>query len=166
MNKADILTLFDYNFWANERVLDATAKVTAEQFSAPTNTSHGSLKGTLVHILAAEVVWRLRFEKGVSPPALLSESEFASLDLLVERWRREEKAMRAYLNSVQDEDLHRSVRYATTRGVPYENTLWTLLVHVVNHGTQFRAEAAIALTGYDQSPGDLDMILFFRENEQ
>ncbi len=52
MNKADILTLFDYNYWANERVLDATAKVTAEQFSAPTHTSHGSQKGTLVDILA------------------------------------------------------------------------------------------------------------------
>jgi hypothetical protein len=34
---------------------------------------------------------------------------------------------------------------------------------VVNHGTQSRAEAGIALTLFDQSPGDLDMILFFRE---
>jgi uncharacterized damage-inducible protein DinB len=37
------------------------------------------------------------------------------------------------------------------------------LVHMVNHGTQFRAEAGIALTAYGQSPGDLDLLLYFRE---
>ncbi len=166
MNKANILTLFDYNYWANERVLNSAAKVTSEQFSAPTNTSHGSLKGTLVYILAAEVVWRLRCEKGVSPPALLSESEFASLDILVERWREEEKAMQAYLNSLQDKELNQPVRYTTTKGVRCENILWHLLVHIVNHGTQFRAEAGVALTDYGQSPGDLDLIFFFREHKQ
>jgi uncharacterized damage-inducible protein DinB len=37
------------------------------------------------------------------------------------------------------------------------------LAHVVNHGTQSRSEAAVLLTEYGQSPGDLDLILFLRE---
>ncbi len=60
VNQADIITLYDYNFWAKERVLRAAAGVTAEQFSALAPVSHGSLRGTLVHTYAAEVVWRLR----------------------------------------------------------------------------------------------------------
>ena len=43
------------------------------------------------------------------------------------------------------------------------NVLWNLLAHVVNHGTQFRGEAGVALAAYGQSPGDLDLLLFFRE---
>ncbi len=71
--------------------------------------------------------------------------------------------MKAYLETLQDNDLFKTVRYATMKGEPYENMLWHLLVHVVNHGTQSRSEAAVVLTGYGHSPGDLDMLFYFRE---
>lgn len=56
----NVLTLFDYNYWANHRVLEAAEKITSEQFTAPAKLSHGSVRGALAHILAAEIVWRLR----------------------------------------------------------------------------------------------------------
>ena len=71
--------------------------------------------------------------------------------------------MRAYLAGLSEEDLQRRVRYRTVRGVEYEHLLAEILTHVVNHGTQTRAEAGIALTAYGQSPGDLDLILYIRE---
>ena len=43
--------------------------------------------------------------------------------------------------------------------------LWQLLLHMVNHSMQFRSEASILLTAYHQSPGDLDMLIFQREQQ-
>jgi uncharacterized damage-inducible protein DinB len=115
-----------------------------------------------VHILSAEWIWRLRCQQGVSPPTLLNEADFPTLESLRRLWRAEEDAMRAFLAGLRDEDLAGVVRYTTTRGVSHENMLWHLLVHVVNHGTQFRAEAGVLLSEYGQSPGDLDLIAFLR----
>jgi uncharacterized damage-inducible protein DinB len=44
-------------------------------------------------------------------------------------------------------------------GVP----VWQMLVHVVNHGTQHRAEAAALLTAEGRSLGELDMINYAEE---
>jgi uncharacterized damage-inducible protein DinB len=163
MNKSDILTLFDYNYWANARVLNAAANLTPERFTAPAELSHGSVRGALVHTWGAEMVWRLRCAEGISPAALPDESAFPTVEVLRARWADEERKMRVYLNSLSDEALQHTVSYRTTQGVAYHNVLWNLLAHVVNHGTQFRSEAAVALTAFGQSPGDLDLLRYFRE---
>lgn len=163
MHKTEVLTLFEYNCWANDRVLTQAARLTPEQHTAPAPVSFGSLHGTLAHILGAEIVWRLRCEEGTSPPALPGPDEFPTLEALMERWHAEEYAMRVFLGLLPAGDLDRVVRYTNTRGASFETPLWQILAHVVNHGTQFRAEAAVVLTGYGASPGDLDMIRFFRE---
>ena len=163
MRISDILLLYEYNYWAKARVLDATNRVSETQFTAQAATGHASLRGTLVHVLAAERIWRQRCQEGISPAAVLSEADLPTLAALRDGWHAEEQAMRAYLAGLTDKDLLRGVQYVTTRGVPRENTLWHLLIHVVNHGTQHRSEAAVLLTEYGQSPGDLDLIVFLRE---
>jgi uncharacterized damage-inducible protein DinB len=163
MNRDGVRTLYDYNYWANARVLAAASRVNPEQLTGPARLSHGSLLGTLAHILGTELTWRLRCQEGISPSTLPTSSEFPTLDIVQARWSEEERKMRGYLASLSDEALNATVQYRTTKGIPFENVLWHLLLHVVNHGTQFRAEAGVALTGYGQSPGDLDMLFFFRE---
>jgi uncharacterized damage-inducible protein DinB len=44
--------------------------------------------------------------------------------------------------------------------------VWQTLVHVVNHGTQHRAEAAALLTGEGRSPGELDLINYAEEQAE
>ncbi len=166
MNQADIQLLIEYNYWANARVLNAAAQLTPDRLSAPRGLSHGSVRGTLTHILAAEIVWRLRCQSGLSPAALPAEGDFPTFDILRARWAEEEAALRAFIAALTDEQLSSAIDYTTTKGVPFSNTLWQLLAHVVNHGTQFRAEAAVALTAEGRSPGDLDLLLFMRERER
>jgi uncharacterized damage-inducible protein DinB len=162
MKPEDLHILFDYNYWANGRILEAATKIQQDQYEAPIRISHGSLRGTLVHIMSAEWVWRKRCQEGVSPEAMLREADFPTVAALKSRWDKERAAMQRFLRTLKAEDLFRPVAYTTTVGVPLENALWHILVHVVNHGTQFRSEAGVLLSRRGNSPGNLDLIVYLR----
>jgi len=164
MNKQDILTLYKYNQWANAKILNAAANVTQEQFRAPGSFPHGGLRGTLVHALFAEWIWRKRWE-GVSPTTRLKPDDFPTIESLCTRWAEEEEQLMDFVERVTDEQLNSTFTYASTKGEPFTNTLWHVMAHVVNHGTQHRAEAAALLTDLGHSPGDIDLIYFLREAE-
>ena len=162
MNQKEIRFLFDYNQWANALIQAACARVTPEQFCAPAQLSHGSLRETLVHMRAAESLWMQRIRPGTPAPAAPAGIDFPTPAALAAYWHAEEEAVSAFIDGLSDEALGQPVFYRNSRGTPFENALWQLLAHVVNHGTQCRSEAAVALTAFGQSPGDLDMLLFIR----
>ena len=68
--------------------------------------------------------------------------------------------MRTYLAGLSDDDLTSHLRYTVDNGEKRDRILWHCLVHVVNHGTQHRSEAAAILTSFNCSPGDLDFTVF------
>ena len=162
MNKQDALTLYRYNQWANGKILRAAADVTTEQFHADAPYPHGGLRGTLTHAMFAEWVWRKRWQ-GTSPMTRFRPDEFPTFESLRQRWLEEERLLMEFVDSITIEHLNSVVHYKNTKGVPHEQVLWKMMAHVVNHGTQHRAEAAALLTEYGCSPGDVDMIIFFDE---
>jgi uncharacterized damage-inducible protein DinB len=162
MKKDEVLTLYRYNAWTNARILNTAAKLTTEQFLAPAPFSHGGLRSTLVHALSAEWIWRNRWE-GHSPISVLDFADFPTFEALFTRWQVEEKNLMTFVENVSEAALDTPLRYRTTGGQPFENILWHLMVHLVNHGTQHRSEAASMLTGFGCSPGDIDFIVFLRE---
>lgn len=163
MNTNQILILYNYNYWANTRILKTAEALDEAQFIAPARASFNSLRGTLIHILGTEWIWRMRCQEGISPPAMITDINFPTLNALRLGWQTEENAMRTYLGRLEDNDLARRIAYTTTQGKHYQTTLWQILIHVVNHGTQFRSEAAMLLTENGHSPGDLDFIFYLRE---
>jgi uncharacterized damage-inducible protein DinB len=123
------------------------------------NTGHGSLRATLVHMLSAEWIWRSRWQ-GTSPMEDLREEDLPTLRALRERWREEERQMRAFLATLGEEDVQRVVEYTNTKGQTYAAPLWQMMGHLVNHGTQHRSEAAMLLSRLGHSPGDMDLLIF------
>lgn len=163
MNHEAISLLFDYNEWANDRIMNAAAGLTHAQYTAQLpGLSMGTLQGTLVHTLAAEQIWRRRCLEGTSPTVLLNEADCPTYESLRALWAAEAVALRAGLAELPETALAGRLAYRTTGGKPMEEVLWKLLVHLVNHGTQHRAEAAVALTAFGHSPGDVDLIVYIR----
>lgn len=164
MNIRDILTFYDYHYWATERILAASAQVSEDQFQATAVHGLESLHKTLVHALEAEYAWRILCQQGsLSNFSALQEEDFPNVDALTRRWHEEERIWRAYLARLTDDDLNGYIHYMADEGVKRERILWHCLVHVVNHGTQHRSEAAAILTGYGYSPGELDFSLFLNQ---
>ena len=162
MNRQDILILYKYNAWSNAKILDAASNVTQEQFLAPASFPHGSLRGTLVHALSGEWVWRKRWEGTPQNPTLKLEA-FPTFESLRARWTDEEPRLMKFVVNLTDERLYSKIKYISTEGYPHERVLWEAMAHLVNHGTQHKTEAAAILTGMDHSPGDIDLIVYLNE---
>jgi len=162
MNKQDITLIYKYNQWANKKILEQVSNVTQDQFTAPATFPHGDLRGTLVHILFAEWIWRHRWE-GTSPVVRLNPEDFPSFESLQSRWADEEGLLMKFIENVTDDQLESHFFYTSTEGSPYERVLWQAMLHLINHGTQHRSEAAALLTDYGHSPGDIDFIYFLSE---
>lgn len=155
--------LFDYSYWARDRILAQAAKLSSDDYVRPNGLTYGSLRGIMLHSAWAEAVWLARWRGRPRVPQF-SEGEFSTLEMLVQRWRREETMMRAFLTELSDQSLMGNVSYQSSRsGKRYTDPLWQLLAHVVNHATQHRSEAAEALTMLGHSPGDLDLLDYFRD---
>ncbi len=164
MNKQDIQLLYKYNQWTTAKILDAASHVTQEQLLAPASFPHGGLRGTLVHALFAEWIWRNRWE-GTSPNYRLKLEDFPTFESLSTRWAEEEEKLMAFVESLTDEKLNNKFRYQSTEGKSYERTLWQAMMHLINHGTQHKTEAAALLTDFGHSPGDIDLIYFLDERQ-
>lgn len=165
MNKQDVVMLFQYNAWSSAKILDAASNVTQAQFFAPVPFPHESLRGTLVHALFGEWVWRRRWEGNPQNPMWKPE-EFPTFESLRTRWMDEESQLMEFMTNVREEKLSSKFNYISTEGVPHERRLWESMVHLVNHGTQHKTEAAAILTGMGYSPGDIDLIVYLNEGKQ
>jgi len=163
MHTTEITFLFDYSDWAGQRILRALLNVTPEQFTAPNNSSYGSLRGTLVHALFAATVWRRRMQGEPMPTGLPVAADFPTPQSLYDACLAEQAGMRAWLSGLSDDFLQSTFQYKTTKGVPCQDVVWHILMHLLNHNTQHRAEAAAMLTGFGCSPGDIDLIVYLRE---
>src|SRR5215468_6893717 len=63
MNKQDIQFLFEYDRWANDRVLKAVSALSTEQFTRDLGGSFRSVRDTLVHILGGQWIWLAYWKK-------------------------------------------------------------------------------------------------------
>ena len=168
----EIKLLCDYNDWADAHILAACAKVSPEQYTAPTVYGHGGLRATMVHIL--DNIWQQRITlQGYYQEPLADEAAYDATELhedaiptfaaLRERWMMEQQEMRDYLNTLTEEMLNSTIRYVIP-GAIRERVVWHILLDLILHAAQHRSEAAALLTSYGQSPGDFDFIMFMNES--
>jgi uncharacterized damage-inducible protein DinB len=154
-----IRSLYQYNVWANHRILLPASNLTPEQFLAAKGSSYSSVRDTLVHIMSAEWIWLARW-KGSSPSALFEAIEYPNSRSIQTRWEAIEAETQQFIDQLNPSQLAEVVSYVNTRGEKWAYPLWQQMIHQVNHATQHRSEVAAILTNLGCSPGDLDYLVY------
>jgi len=161
MSKLELIrALFDYNEYANNRVLDAAAKLSAADFARMQGASFDSVEGNLGHVVAAQMAWLQRWTTGGNTQPTTQLGAISGLPEIHRAYDRSHAGLRRFLDSLTEEQLKGVLAYTDSRGNAFERVLWQLMLHVANHGSYHRAETAMALTAMDENPGDLDYVYF------
>jgi uncharacterized damage-inducible protein DinB len=156
MRADEIRFLFGYDRWATRRVLATLDGLDPDVWMRTDILGERGLGAILVHHLGASQRWRHAFQDIPELPEPEGEP-LPTIDQLLERWDTEWATVDAWLPTVTDGFVNR-----VHEGV----TMWQFLVHVVNHGTQHRAEAAALLTAEGRSPGELDLVNYADERAE
>jgi uncharacterized damage-inducible protein DinB len=158
-----IRDLYQYNAWANQQIFNTAAQLHPDQLRAETNSSFGSVHGTLAHIVEAQWTWLKRWQ-GDAPSAPLDPQIFPDLDHIRAYWDQIESETQNFLAKCTEGDLARLITYRNFQNELWTYPLWQQMLHQVNHATQHRSEVALVLSSWGFSPGWLDFLYFVDEH--
>ena len=154
-------SLIAYNEWANQKVLDAAAALSEEDFGRQVSGSHESVRMTLLHIVRVQTWWLSVLNGKPERPSLPEGYERMPLEEVRQWFVRSHGELRAYAEGLTEERLESEVSAFNPQDKKeYRWPSWQLLSHLVNHSSHHRAEAGLMLASLGHSPGDLDFIYF------
>jgi uncharacterized damage-inducible protein DinB len=162
---ADVLrSHLAYSDWASRRIVTAAATLTEEELHQSFETADGSVLGTLVHVFAADRVWLARVnDRG---PGLFISDADRKLEVLKNDWPALYQRWHEWASSLNDGSAQQIIAYRDLKGRAWEQPLWQIILHVVNHGTHHRGQAAGFIRALGHVPPPLDLIAYYREYGQ
>jgi uncharacterized damage-inducible protein DinB len=148
MTVEDLRMLVDYHYWARDRMFEALAPLTAEQFTRHVANSFPSIRETVVHLYTADWGWHLLWQglPLTQPPSVDSFPDLASVQTV---WQDEERKVRGFVENLREADV---------------GGFWPKFLHVVNHASYHRGQVTMMLRQLGvEVPRSQDMIIFSKE---
>ena len=172
MTLDDIQLLYEYDRWANNRVFQAVSGLSLEQFTRDLGGSFGSVRDTLLHILAGEWTWLVYWREQSHGPALLAELRtrreslfnpvsFPNVAAVRSKWAEVEEDQIAFVSSLTNACLGKMLPYRTT-----QLSLAHLMQHLANHSTYHRGQIALMMRQLDAEPMATDFHVFLAEGRR
>jgi uncharacterized damage-inducible protein DinB len=172
MTKDDIQLLYEYDRWANNRVLQAVSTLSAEEFTRDLGGSFRSVRDTLVHIVGGEWGWLTYWKEPSPSPAFVTDlwtqhdalfnpttfPDFAAVQL---KWAEVEREQVEFVNRVTNESLGRMLPLRTT-----QISLSHLMQHLANHSTYHRGQVALMMRQLVAEPLATDFHKFLIEGRR
>src|SRR5260221_3886317 len=134
MNVGDLQTLYEYDAWANRRILETINTVDEAAFTRDLHSSFPSIQATMSNLVAVEWVW-LRRWKGESPAVAPEWAKAPSAAQLTQELEAIEVERDQFLAMLGEDELQRPVSYRNFKGEPLSVSLGDLLLHCANHST-------------------------------
>jgi uncharacterized damage-inducible protein DinB len=147
--KKYFLKLYQYNAWANKRVLGTLDRQ---------NVNDPKILSLMGHVVAAQFLWLHRI-KGLPAPDVKLWGDYSLPQLL----ELADKAGKEWLAFVEiTDDFNRELTYRNYIDEPYTNNVEMIMVHLVNHSSYHRAQVAMLLRQKGLEPINTDFITYDR----
>jgi uncharacterized damage-inducible protein DinB len=167
--KADIQLLYEYDRWANGRVLKAVSKLSQEDFTRDLRGGFGSVRDILVHIVGSEWAWLVYWKQPSPRSAFLTDlwtqeetlfhrNAFGDLATIQLKWTEVEKEQVKFVNQLTEESLLRMLPVEES-----EISLGHLMQHLANHSTYHRGQVAVMMRQLSAEPLATDFAMFLLE---
>lgn len=144
---------FQYNYWANKKVLDSIVDY---------DINDDKIRSAVSHLFNVEMMWFERINRGKSDRDMNEcRSPKACRALL---WESQD-CFSTMLHEMEDPDFSQKRTYTNTKGEEYSNELSDLLTHVLNHSEHHRAQIVWRMRELDFEPPVTDYIFYIREHK-
>lgn len=158
MNAHAFRHLYDYHFTENRKLWDSyVTTLSYEHSTHVVGYSHGSVRDHIVHLINVDDLWFSAL-RGVEPAEPLPPANGDDRERIRARWDSVEQRMREYLATLRDDMLQ-----DTPIKEPDEDRdliAWQVLLHVVNHGTDHRAQLLRVLNDLGVETTSQDYIFY------
>lgn len=149
--KKYFLDLFEYNLWANQRLLTTISM---------NKLKDDKILSLLSHLVSAQIIWLHRVEGLPTSPfppwEVYNLREIESMiDESNARWKK-------FLDNYKVDTLEEIIHYKNFQKKDFENRLLDIIAHVINHSTHHRGQINLLLREMDIEPPQLDYILYKR----
>jgi uncharacterized damage-inducible protein DinB len=154
---------YNYHFAENRKIWDTCiAPLPIDLFTQDAEYSHGSVRNQIVHLMEVDEVWFSEL-LGIETSVPVSTANFDDRKTIREHWDRVEQKMRGYLAELQDEMLF--TKPITEPEEDKDLIVWQVLLHVVNHGTDHRAQILRLLNDLGVKTTAQDYIFYVYDNK-
>ena len=161
-----VRTLLDYHYRAYDQVWSSVMDLSREQFVQEYDYSLGSVRNQLVHVMNVDDRWLSRLQHQ-QPTENLAFTDFPDQQSVWRKWASIRGSVQDYALGLSREQLERTVAlHFPGRGGAHHNTRWQILLHVVNHGTDHRAQILALLHDLGGQTFEQDLILHLWSQEE
>ncbi|MCI0714387.1 MAG: DinB family protein [Chloroflexi bacterium] len=160
MNVPAIQTLIDYHYGRYREVWDSIMTLSDEQFVQEIPYSWGSVRNHMVHLVDDDASWIAFLERKDRLP-LLQPEDFPTRAAVRIEYNAGEAHILNFINQIDEAALQQEyIWHPPPAPGPQRVTAWQVLVHIVNHGTDHRAQILRALYDLGAPTFDQDLMSY------
>lgn len=166
MNKPYFTALARYTAWADSKVMYWLNQIDDGQWNMKLNSSFGSVRETVMHIVSAEKIWIDFWEQ--DPEAnYLSQTFKGTKNDLMEIWQSASVGILDFIEALPEDSYDRQIGFRYPDGRQASLEFWQTFSHLHNHSTYHRGQLVtllrqVGFTGLSS----IDLITYFIANQK
>lgn len=159
----EVKLLHAFNAWADNRIFEVAGMLSSDQAMRDMKTSHGSIHGTLLHLVGAEKMWLSRW-MGKPDATFITTADAPTISALKTLWEKVGYDTAKLLGSMSQRKLEDTFTMTTSTGDTVTHVFWQTFQHLVDHSTYHRGQIVTLLRQMGIAPPPTGLIRFYTDS--